>query len=288
MSKKCALLTCEALFNKKTDNVSGFVTDDHLLVEPLKELGFETEFVVWSAPTDWQKYDCAVIRTTWDYISQSERYLKALKEIDQQTRLLNPFSVVQWNIQKDYLLELAEKGIETVSTQVIKAFDPDSILDYIKENRASGIVIKPIVGAGAINTFFLTAGEVPAFDSKKIQGRFLLQPFMESIREGEISVIYFGGKLSHAIKKVPKKGDYRSQEEYGSAILPYTPSAKELAFCETVLKAIPEPGLYARIDFLSEGLAPLLMEVELIEPSLYFRTDPGSPRRFGEALKSIF
>ena len=113
----------------------------------------------------------------------------------------------------------------------------------------------------------------------------LVQPFQPSIHtEGETSLIFFDRELSHAINKLPKADDFRSQEEYGSRITRTVPTDAQRAVADAALATIPEPLLYARVDLLTTDAGPAVIELELIEPALYFRMDPGASGRFADAL----
>jgi hypothetical protein len=116
----------------------------------------------------------------------------------------------------------------------------------------------------------------------------MMQPFERGIvQEGEFSLIYFNGQLSHSILKVPKGGDFRVQEEHGSDVRAIQADAALLAAGDTVIRAIGKPLLYGRVDLVRSGSQFRVMEVELIEPALYLRTDPGAPDRFADAVVSL-
>jgi len=118
---------------------------------------------------------------------------------------------------------------------------------------------------------------------------FLVQPFMPSVvEEGEYSLFYFNGEYSHTILKTPKPADFRVQEEHGGIIKPMEPSAALRSAGRSVFDLIRPAPLYARVDLVRDGRGEfLVMELELIEPALYFRMDADSPRRFAAALNQI-
>jgi hypothetical protein len=115
-----------------------------------------------------------------------------------------------------------------------------------------------------------------------------MQPFERGIvEEGEFSMMYFNGVHSHSILKTPKAGDFRVQEEYGSAIRLLAPEPGLLAAGNAAIAAIGQRLLYARADLVRSGDAFRVMELELVEPSLYLRVDPGSPDRFAAAIAAL-
>ena len=152
------------------------------------------------------------------------------------------------------------------------------------------IVMKPTVGANSDNIFVLTRplrADVTAELGRVFANRpFFVQPFVDSVRsEGEYSLFFFGGEYSHAILKKPKQGDFRTQEEHGADILGVAAPAALVEIARRVLGVVNPQPVYVRADFVRDaGERFLLMELELIEPALYFRTDPESANRFASAL----
>ncbi len=268
--KRCALLTCDSLV--------GFSSHEEPLELALSERGWQFEWVSWRKEgVSWDQFDSVLIRTTWDYTKDPDLFLKKLDEIERSTaKLFNPLSLFQWNRNKYYLKELEQKGIRIVPTEWISHFAVDTFLST--KNSDETFVIKPQIGAGSANTFLIKDIEDKNQSSQlhNLQdSNVMIQPFMESIqKEGEYSVHFFDQEFSHAILKKPKKGDFRSQEEFGSEIASVDLSSSDLEFCHQVIGEIPEDWLYARVDFVRDlNQQPCLMELELIEPSLYFQYD---------------
>jgi glutathione synthase/RimK-type ligase-like ATP-grasp enzyme len=282
--RPCAFLT--------TDDLAGFVTDDELAWEPLRELGWAVTAVPWrSRSVEWSRFDAVVIRTAWDYHLDPDAFLRALERIDGSgTRLANPLPLVRWNARKTYLRDLSSRGLPVVPTVWGKDLEIGDFQRLFAELGADEIVIKPVIGATAYDTFRVgrhqgtdMAAEVAAVFAGR---EYMAQPFIASIvGEGEISLFYFGGKYSHAVRKTPKPEDFRVQEEHGGLIVPADPPAVLIALGHRCLAALDHPTLYARVDLVRLPAGEhALMELELIEPSLYFRMDPGAPRRFARAL----
>ena len=273
--QKIALLTC------KNNNQT---TDDSLLIEALEKTGrYSVANIPWDDDADWSKFEKVIIRTTWDYTSRIEEFLAKMSLINSQTRLINSLEIVKWNHHKGYLKELQDKDVLIVPTVFFTFPQKVEIPQGWKQDK---FIIKPCVSASSYNTFIVTRQEIEdeSYRTKLFKTDWMLQPFMEEILKGEISLHFFNSHFSHAIIKVPKAGDFRVQEEYGGNIIPYTPSEYLLSEAKKILGHIGEPLLFARIDVVPMNNDFALMELELIEPSLYFRKDPHSAQRFVEAL----
>lgn len=273
-----------------TEDLTDFVCDDALAVDRFDSEGVEVHTHAWQSPTDWAAYDAVLIRSTWDYHRHPEPFLDVLRGIDKQATLLNPLEVVQWNMHKRYLLDLQAQGVSIVPTRLTRGLVPATLDRWRQDLDATELIIKPAIGASADDTFRLPQ-DLPDTALGEICGRFegreaLVQPFLQSIEDqGEFSLFFFGGALSHSIQKVPKRGDFRVQEEHGGDIraLPY-PDADLVQAAQAAIECVPQRLLYARVDLVrdAEG-SPRLMELELIEPGLYFRTDADSAQRFVQA-----
>ncbi len=273
------------------DNHNSFLHYDNLLDQPMLDIGWKIDYISWRENrVNWSSYQAVIIRSTWDYQDDSELFLQVLTQIEQSgTRLLNSLDIVRWNINKKYLKVLQEKGVEIVPTYWLEEFDFNSIEGYFSLFNTKQIVIKPTISANAENTFWLkydTFSLEQTILEKSLQGKQLMvQPFIPAIvEEGEYSLLYFGGQFSHCILKTPKAGDFRVQEGYGSHLKAIKPSQELLAAGKKVFAAIPEKVLYARIDLVAFKNSYKVMEVELIEPSLYFNLDIKSPKRFALAF----
>jgi glutathione synthase/RimK-type ligase-like ATP-grasp enzyme len=153
------------------------------------------------------------------------------------------------------------------------------------------IVIKPVIGANADHIHRLRMDSpVLAFNAaeSEYRGRTgLVQPYLHRIADaGEVSLIYFSGRFSHGVLKRPKSGDFRVQEEHGGRFEAFVPDASLLAVGDDCLRAIQEPSLYARVDIVRlDDNCPAVIEVELLEPSLYLNSDPVAPARFADAIE---
>ncbi|MEM8959874.1 MAG: hypothetical protein AAGD38_00210 [Acidobacteriota bacterium] len=285
---------------------AGFETDEELLIEPLAALGWRVSWEVWNDPeVDWRRYDAVIIRTPWDYYQDSARFLAALETIDAATRLENGIELVRWNLDKRYLRELERQGVAIVPTVWRDGLKPGELAGLIAEVPAHEVVIKPVVGASASGAYRLDAHKAKQ-RAEEVEtyyaGRPLLaQPLVRSVvEEGEYSLFFFDGALSHAIRKVPAKGDFRSQEEHGADLILIEADDALTATGDRIMRVLDKLPLdklshdklshdklplYARVDLVRANDSDdfWLMELELIEPALYFRIAPGSAERFAIA-----
>lgn len=275
------------------DDLSGFVSYDEAVSDCLRVVGVDVEDVSWrSATVDWSDFELVVIRSPWDYQSAVDEFLAVLEHIEaSSSTLLNPLDIVQWNVRKTYLQQLEERGVTIVPTRFVENPSRQQIIDAFDEFESDQIVIKPVVGANADDTFWLRrdsiTAQVPPLSSLYAGRLALLQPFIPSVIEyGETSLIFFDGQYSHSVLKTPKAGDFRVQEEHGSRILSVTPDAATIDFAANALQQVPQQTLYARVDLVNlPGDEPAVMEIELIEPSLYLTFDEHSPDRFAAAIQ---
>lgn len=285
--KRCAFLTlCER---------GDFVIDDELAIGPLEALGWKVSTVSWrQADEPWSHFDAVVIRSTWDYWSDMEGFLNTLETINQQTRLANPLSLVKWNLAKTYMKALEDQGIGIVPTLWPQRFEPERFEAWADHLEAHRLVIKPVVGANGDDAFRVvsdTSTEEVRHMAERFRGRdFMVQRFMPAIlEEGEFSTFFFGGKYSHAILKTPTGSEFRCQEERGGEIRAVQAEPLLIRRAQQVVDTLQPGPLYARVDFVREtGGDFVVMEVELIEPSMYLRTDERAPRRFARAIDEWF
>jgi glutathione synthase/RimK-type ligase-like ATP-grasp enzyme len=285
--KHCAFLTL--------DERGDFVIDDEHAIAPLGDLGWRISTVSWrQTGIPWREFDAVVVRSTWDYWDDVPCFLEVLSRIDRSTRLANPLDVIHWNLSKSYLRDLEGKGIGIVPTAWPDTLSPAAIRRWCHSLGSSEGVVKPVVGANGVDAYRVAdtddsdrLAEIAAcFKDREV----MVQRFMPNIlSEGEHSLFFFAGRFSHAILKVPAANEFRSQEERGAEIRSVVPESGLLERGRQALAAIASPLLYARIDFVRDDSGDFaVMELELIEPSMYLRTDAEAPARFARAIDAWF
>jgi len=274
-----------------TDRQHGLTSDDRLLLPVLEEQGFDASVVQWdSEGTDWQRFDLCVLRSCWDYHLRIDEFLHWLSRLEGRgVRTANPIGTVRWNYHKRYLKELEQRGVTILPTLLVERYDTMEAREALRLTGWDEVVIKPCVSASGHRTHRLNlagaAGFQPEFESMVRDSGALVQPFMREIEsEGEWSFVFFGRTFSHAVVKKPREGEFRTQESFGGTFVRAVPAATQILQAEKVLSLVPGDLLYARVDMLEAGGAMLLVELELIEPFLFFGGSPGSTRNFVHAL----
>ena len=255
--------------------------------EALAAAGAEVTPIVWSESFDAAAFDLVLPLVAWGYHKHFDRWMAVLDRLEEQrARVRNPIPLLRWNSDKNYLAELYERGVPVVPTEVAESLDEDS-LDAIRAHfGCADLVVKPPVSASAYLTFRLGADDpIP----ESVRGRrMMVQPWLESITTtGEWSLLFFDGRLSHALSKVPVAGDFRVQPEHGGIIdsCEPPPGAEEVA--RAALAAAPAPALYARVDLVAGNCGALqVIELELIEPALWLDQAPEAAQRFADAVSS--
>lgn len=277
------------------DDPGRFVIDDDLAVPPLEARGLSVETIPWrEAGASLEGPALALVRSTWDYHRHPEDFLAALEAMRRRgVEVENATPLLRWNLDKRYLRWLEEQGVPIVPTLWLDGgLEPGTLLELARRVGGEEVVLKPVVGAGSDDTLRIPLAEAAAREEAALalfRGRPLqLQPFLPAVvEEGEFSLIYLGGEFSHAILKTPAPGDFRVQEEHGSDIVRVEPDAGLRTAADAALAAAGPVGhpLYARVDLVRMPDRWALMELELIEPSLYLRMDPEAPERFARAVE---
>lgn len=253
------------------------------MAAPLEAAGLTIEHRAWPG-AELEGFDLVLPLLVWGYHRAGRGWTAEVERWQRSgARLLNPPSVLRWNADKSYLGPLAEAGAPVVSTLFTDRLSVAELEAAARHFDTDRLIAKPQVSAGAWQTIRWSPGDPieggPA-------GAAMIQPYLPAIEaEGEISLIYLGGAFSHAIRKRPRAGDFRVQPEYDGLITPHDPAADERAAAERILAAVEEELLYARIDLVRDHAgAPLLMELELVEPDLYLGYDAGAAARFVAAV----
>lgn len=293
---RIALATCSTL--------PAWERDDAPLHAALRERGVTLEQPVWDHPeVDWASFDAVLIRTTWDYQSKREAFIAWADRTAACTRLQNPAAVVRWNTDKTYLRELEALGVPIAPTTWFEVGQPHELARAVEQRGIVRGFLKPVIAANARGTFRFDAhdpAQLAAAQQHLVRSTasepMMLQPYLSAVeREGELSAIYFDGELSHAVRKIPVPGDFRTQDDYGARDEPITLAPDAAALAELALAGFKmitrERGwgtrelLYARVDMLRDGSGQwLLNELELVEPSLFFRHGPHAADRLATAL----
>jgi glutathione synthase/RimK-type ligase-like ATP-grasp enzyme len=266
--------------------------DEQVLLGALGAAGAEAQAVVWSdGAVDWRAFDLAVVRSTWDYFERFAEFKAWLERIEREgVRLCNPVALVRWNMDKHYLKELEAGGVAIVPTRFVDAGAQLDLAQFVRAQGWERAILKPALSGGAHRTHKFAAAEAAGLQGELEAiagaGGALLQPFVpEIVDEGEWSLVYFGGELSHAILKTPKHGDFRVQPQFGGTFARVQPPPGMLAAATAIVRGLPAPATYVRVDGVRRGEQFLLMEVEAIEPFLFLpAAGPEAVQRYVAAV----
>ncbi len=283
---RVALVTCD-LFPELWD-------DDFPLRDALRERGLTVDAVRWDDETaDWAGYDLAVIRSPWDYVARRDDFVAWAHRVP---RLLNPADIIEWNTDKRYLASLAAAGVPVIPTAYVapgETWTPPAEGEW---------VVKPAISAGSQDTgrYQLPAqGALAEAHVARLTaaGRIaMIQPYLTAVDTyGETALMFFpdpSGEMafSHAVRKGPMLTgpDVGAIDPGSEEISPRTATAAELAVARRALELVPGGAkrlLYARVDVIPGSAGePLLIELELTEPSLFLLSDPASGARLAAAV----
>lgn len=280
--------------------------DDRLAVEPLVRRGIAVQPAVWSAAdAEWQEFDAVVLRSTWDYHVRARAFGRWIDRLEGlSVRVFNSPGLVRWNLDKRYLVELEKRGVPVEPTVWLERGECADLQMVLAANGWEEAVVKPTVSASAHRTWRTSPTAAPvdqaALERMLARSAVMVQRLNRGIvTAGEWSLVFLGGAYSHAVVKVPAKGEFRVQQKAGGMLTSADPSRAIVREARAALEAAiqaaassvstaPEPTsggpLYARVDGVPNGERLVVMEVELIEPSLYLAATPGAPDRFASAL----
>jgi hypothetical protein len=266
-------------------------SESRLLAEEIGELGLRADILPWDADVDWARIPLVVIRTAWDYFKRLSEFLAWARQVDELTLLVNPCRVIEWNAHKGYLLELSQKGVPIVPTILLTEGSGEESKAVLRNTAWVESVIKPAISAsatGALRGETMARTSLQHLQALLSTGDALVQPLVADVlKTGEVSMMYFGGEFSHAVRKQAKPGEYRVQGEYGGTIHQHLPSSGELNIAAAALSAIPGEVVYARVDLVNLDARPVVMELELIEPELFLPFSPEGTQFFARKLCNL-
>ncbi len=263
--------------------------DEAPLLQALHAAGLEARSLAWDDPeADFSRARLTLIRATWNYPEQPDAFQAWVDRTSRVTRLWNPPSVVRWNLHKKYLVELAAAGLAVVPTDWIQKGSRETLAEVCHRRNLSVVVVKPAISAGSRLT--LRVGPENRAEGEAHLTRILaeedalVQPYLPSVESyGERSIVWIDGQIHHAIRKSPR---FIGESESVSPVAAIADAERELAL--RAVAHIPGPVLYARVD-VAPGPAgePLIMEVELIEPSLFFAHAAGALEGMVRAVRRL-
>jgi glutathione synthase/RimK-type ligase-like ATP-grasp enzyme len=263
--------------------------DDRLAVDVLAQRGYEVATAVWDDPAvHWSGAGTVIIRSTWDYNLKHEAFLAWAQSVTRVAPLYNPLELVRWNIHKSYLSDLASKGVSVVPTLWLAAKSQAELRTVLAAAGWPEAVIKPGIGLSTygVRRVSGTAQDQAHLDGLLVEHDVMVQPFIKSVQDyGERSLMFINGTYSHAARKTAFQPLLPTGE---AGETPAEATGAEIAVAAKAMQALPTAALYARVD-LVHGAAgePLVIECELIEPTLFLSMHPRAAHRFADALESL-
>ena len=287
----CLFATCEEL--------PGFDPDDELAARALTELGVRVRPAVWTdAGVDWGEADVCVLRSTWDYHRRPKEFARWVDEVARLTHLVNPPAVVRWNAHKFYLRDLQSKGVSVVPSEFLERGSSAGLSELLERRKWNEAVIKPAHGASAHGVMHVRRDGARVREGDEYlrallqTGDAIVQPYLESIAtHHERALVFIEGRYSHAVTKAPfmhanaRLGDRAGMPPGASGEVPVAAAPEEIEVASAALRASPPGHVYARVDVVRDDDGrSCILEVELIEPTLYLYADPAAPSRLAHAL----
>jgi glutathione synthase/RimK-type ligase-like ATP-grasp enzyme len=262
--------------------------NDQLLQQALVARGVQAAAVPWDQLAGaFSQPSIVCLRSTWDYHRRWPEFRQWIQSLSSRPHLLwNPPSTVLWNADKHYLRELAGSGVPLPPTRWCGPGERPKLEEFLRRTGADRAVLKPRVSATAYGTHVVERGtRLPETDWVHLdEVGSLIQAFVPEIIEGEASLVFIDGEYSHAVLKRPMPGEFRVQHDFGGRVEKLTPAAPLRELAERVLQSISMLWLYARVDLVQTTEGPVLMELELIEPDLFFAHAPSAADRLAAAL----
>lgn len=289
------VILTEARYEKPSEvdwYIQNLLYEDNLLRQELERRGLNVARVDWAREGfDWSTARAAIFRSTWDYFHRYAEFSDWLDRVEPLVQLINPAALIRWNCDKHYLLDLEQRNVHCVPTYMVEPGDQRSLAALMKELGSREAILKPAIGGAGRHTYRLDAHNVSEheaiFRELIAKESLLLQPFQQDVLDqGEISLVVIAGQFTHAVHKRGKPGDFRVHDDYGGTVQPHQASEQEVVFALRAVAACEPAPLYARVDLVrdNDGLLAV-MELELIEPELFFRFQPRAAELLADAIR---
>lgn len=280
-------------YKKQEKFTQGITTDEDAdLLQFLTDKGLNAVLTIWNDENiDWKSFDAAVIKSPWDYHNHLPQFLSWLDTLEKvKVKVLNPVEIIKWNSHKKYLKDISNSGLPVIASEYLdkgSSFD-GHFFDLFDTDK---LVVKPCVSAGAQNTITVNKNNLNKRTEEIEQllqtEDYIVQPFIEEIKNGEWSFVFFNGKYSHCTLKTPKKDDFRVQHYHGGSISYPTPNPLHIEQAGQYVKGLPQPTLYARVDGVIIDSTFKLMELELIEPYLFLNGNNNLLENYYQGLMAL-
>ncbi len=280
LSVRIALATCAT--------VPSWEVDDRPFHDALAARRIDAPQIVWDDPAaDWTSFDAVLIRTTWDYQEKRDAFVAWAGRVP--VTLYNPAGIIRWNTHKSYLRDLESRGVPIIPTEWLERGTRPDVAALCRARGWRRAFLKPCVGATSRETLRFDAGDPAAqrhADRLLANEDLMLQPYLPRVEtDGELSAIFIDGELTHSVRKVPVPGDYRVQDDFGAK--DFAIDFPDRALARRALDAVGTTLLYGRADFIESDDGLRLTELELVEPSLFFRHGRHAADRLADAISNL-
>lgn len=277
--------------------VQNILLEDQIVSDALKAEGLKVNRIAWDDPNyQWTNTKSVLFRAVWDYFDRYGEFRKWFDQTSKLTRFINSKNLIDWNIDKHYLQDLNERGINIARTFYVEQGQEIGLDQAIKQAnfKTEEVVLKPCISGAARHTYKFKKSDWQKhntlFRDLVSKEAMMLQEFQNNVvLTGEASLMVFNGRYSHAVLKKAKENDFRVQDDFGGTVEPYKPDGAEIAFAEAVFQACDEVPLYGRADIFRDNTGKIaLAELEIFEPELWFRFHPNAATDMAGAIKSRF
>ena len=271
------------------------LTEDQLLLLELEKLGLRVIKKAWnSLDFNWSETKFAIFRSTWDYFDKFRDFKIWLERVKEETTFINSYELINWNLNKKYLIELNKKGINIPTSEVITKENNLTLECLFKKYDFNEAIIKPTISGAARETYKISKNNFHKYEKKffdlKSKEDIIFQEFLSNIvSKGETSLIFIGENYTHAVKKIAKKGDFRVQDDHGGSVEVYNANKEEIIFAKSCLNKCPTLPIYSRVDIIYDNNNEIsLGELEMIEPELWFRNNKDAAKLLANEIYKLY
>lgn len=270
------------------------IQEDHLLQKELEELGLKVVRLDWADPNfDWTTTRFAMIRTVWDYSERWEEFDAWFTATSALTRFINPAELIRWNLDKHYLADLQSAGVNIPPTIFMEKGNTNTLQTIWETTDWTEAVLKPTVSAGGRHTYRILKQDIADHEliltELLTKEAMMLQEFQRNVVEkGEVSLMFAGNRITHAVIKKVKSGDFRVQDDFGGTVKIYSPTFEEIEFAQRVISVCKTPPICGRVDMIWDNNGnPAVGELEIIEPEMWFRLAPKAAKAVADVVLAM-
>lgn len=266
--------------------------DDQILRAAFRQRGIDTHAVVWDNDVDWTSFDVVVTRSIWDYHLKYQRFRTWLDELDAKgVRVHNPTDLLRHNSDKRYMVELERAGIRITPTEVVAREDSATLGAILRTRGWKDAVVKPTVASTGYETWLVAAPcsfeDEARFAAQHASMDVLVQEFAQGVKGGELSFVFIDGEYQHCIIKKAAGDEFRVHIEHGGTVEMFNPAFSDVEWARSVMETLGgKPWTYGRVDAVRSPDGLMVMELELLDPELFFQYNPAACQPFIDRVLS--